>query len=77
MLGITVERDIDDKAFRVSINFPPHKLGHRMQDCRKRMKSEQRKRETGMTTEEIADSDAFTLIATVYEKKHPRQKHHY
>ena len=45
-----------------------HKLGHRMQDCRKRMKSEQNKRENGMTVKEISNSDAFTLMANVYEK---------
>ena len=35
------------------------------------MKSEQKKRETGMTAEEIADSDVFTLMATVYDKNIP------
>ena len=44
-----------------------------MQDCRKRMKSEQNKREKGMTVEEIANSDAFTLMATVYDKDIPSE----
>ena len=37
------------------------------------MKSEQNKRENGMTAEENANSDAFTLMATVYGKDIPSE----
>ena len=37
------------------------------------MKSEQNKRENGMTAEENANSDAFTLMATVYDKNIPTE----
>ena len=53
--------------------FYCHKLGHRMQDCKRRMRSEQNKKETGMTAEENVNSEAFTLMATTNEENIPTE----
>ena len=44
-----------------------------MQDCKRRMRSEQNKRENGMMAEENTNSDAFTLMATMYDENIPTE----
>ena len=45
-----------------------------MQDCKRRIRSEQNKRENGMTAEENNETDDFTLMANIYHENIPTEQ---